>query len=384
MKDYSFLQKKYMVQTYVNRGVTFVRGDGAYLIDQNGEKYLDMMINYGVSIFGHNHPKINEVLIAQLQKLTNLHGSFVSDVRAEASQVLVERCGKNFAQVYWGNSGSEAVEAALKFAVLKTGRKKFISTIGGYHGKTLGALSATDAKKYRNPFEPLLWEFVQHEFNDTNAFAKLIDDTTAAVIIEPIQGESGIVEGTKEYLQTIRKLCTKHGTVLIIDEVQTGMGRTGKFLACEHANISADIYCLGKGLAGGLAIGATVITSEIAQAISRGIHTSTFGGNPFACAGALVTLELLTDEVLEHITEVGNYFIERLLTLKSDNIVTIRGKGCMIGIEVKTGRDEVLKKLQREKILAIPAGDTVVRFLPPYIITKKEIAGVIEVLKNIL
>lgn len=383
MKDYSFLQKKYMVQTYVNRGITFVKGDGAYLIDINGEKYLDLMTSYGVSIFGHNHPKINQVLAEQLTKLTNLHGSFVSDVRAEASFKLVQRCGKNFAQVYWGNSGAEAVEAALKFAVLKTGRKKFISTVGGYHGKTLGALSATDAKKYRNPFEPLLWEFVQHEYGNIEAFTKLIDDQTAAVIIEPIQGESGIIMAKDEYLQAMRKLCTKHGAVLILDEIQTGMGRTGTFLASQHANIDADIYCLGKGLAAGLAIGATVITEDIAKSISRGVHTSTFGGNPLSCAGAVVALELLSEELLTHIFELGNYFLNELESIKSSQINVIRGRGLMLGIDVVHGRDEILKKLQKEKILAIPAGDTVVRFLPPYIVTKAEIDRTITALRII-
>lgn len=383
MKDYSFLQKKYMVQTYSNRGLVFTQGDGAYLIEQNGQRYLDCMTNYGVSIFGHNHSKINQVLIAQLKNLTNLHGSFGNDVRAQASQMLVKRCGVNFSQVYWGNSGAEAVEAALKFAVLKTKRKKFITTLGGYHGKTLGALSATDAKKYRNPFEPLLWEFVQHEFGNSEAFTKLIDEQTAAVIVEPIQGESGIIMPPKEYLQTMRKLCTKFGAVLIIDEIQTGMGRTGKFLASEHAGITADIYCLGKGLAGGLAVGATVITEDIAKSISRGIHTSTFGGNPLACAGALITLQLLTDAMLINISQLGDYFLTSLHSIKSKQILSIRGKGLMIGVEVQEGRDEILKKLQKEKILAIPAGDTVVRFLPPYIITKKEIDRVVGVLKEI-
>lgn len=384
MKDYISMQKMYMVPTYINRGLTFVRGDGVYLIDQQGDKYLDMMTNYGVSIFGHAHPIINKALHHQLDQIINLHGSFTNDIRAQASKAVVQRCGDGFTQVYWGNSGAEAVEAALKFAVLKTGRKKFISATGGYHGKTLGALSATDAKKYRNPFEPLLWEFVSHEYGNSREVLKLIDDTTAAVIIEPIQGESGIIVPPVGYLKTIRKACTKHGAVLILDEIQSGTGRTGTFLTSSQAGIVGDIVCLGKGLAGGLAVGATVVTADVGFAISRGVHTSTFGGNPLACAGALAAINLLDDTLLAHIRKTGQYFVDQLKTLNSPRIKQVRGSGLMIGLELTDNRDEVLKQLQKEKILAIPASDTVVRFLPPYIIEKKHIDVVIKALKTIL
>ena len=286
--------------------------------------------------------------------------------------------------MYWGNSGAEAVEAALKFAVLKTGRKKFISAGGGYHGKTLGALSATDGKKYRNPFEPLLWEFISHEYGNSKEFLQLIDDTTAAVIIEPIQGESGIIVPPSGYLQTIRNACTKYGVVLILDEIQSGTGRTGTFLASSQQHITGDIVCLGKGLAGGLAVGATVVAADISSSISRGVHTSTFGGNPLACAGALATSNLLDDTLLARIRDTGGYFVSQLKTLNSSRIKQVRGSGLMIGLELVDNRDEVLKQLQKEKILAIPAGDTVVRFLPPYIIEKKDIDVVIKALKNIL
>ncbi len=384
MKDYISMQKTYMVPTYINRGLNFVRGDGVYLIDEQGDNYLDMMTNYGVSIFGHAHPLVNRVLHHQLDQIINLHGSFTNDIRAQASKALVTRCGDGYAHVYWGNSGAEAVEAALKFAVLKTGRKKFISASGGYHGKTLGALSATDTKKYRSPFEPLLWEFVSHVYGDSDAFLKLINDTTAAVIIEPIQGESGIIIPPNGYLQTIRKACTKHGAVLILDEIQSGTGRTGEFLASSQAGIVGDIICLGKGLAGGLAVGATVVTADVGSAISRGVHTSTFGGNPLACAGALATINLLDSKLFAHIRDTGQYFVNQLKTLGSSHIKQVRGSGLMIGLELTDNRDEVLKQLQKEKILAIPAGETVVRFLPPYIIEKKHIDVAIKALQKIL
>lgn len=384
MKDYSHMQTQYMARTYINRGLTFVKGDGAYLFTEGGERYLDLMTSYGVQIFGHAHPEICRVLAKQLKTLSCLHGSFVSDVRAQASRALVTRCGSGYAQVYWGNSGAEAVEAALKFSVLRNGRKKFVTAFGGYHGKTLGALSATDAKKYRNPFEPLLWEFVSHDYGNIEKLTAAIDEQTAAVIIEPIQGESGIIQPRDGYLKAARDVCTKTGALLILDEIQTGAGRTGTFLAGEQSGVQADICCLGKGLAAGLPIGATVVTEYVAATISRGIHTSTFGGNPLVCAGVLITLKLLADSVLHHVRDIGKYFRDEIQRIQSSRIVSVRGNGLMIGMDVSHDRDGVLKQLQKEHILAIPAGDSVVRFLPPYIVTKEQIDQTIEILKKIV
>lgn len=381
MKDFNFLTKQYIVPTYVNRGLVFTRGEGCYLFDASGTQYLDLMSSYGASILGYSHPILNEQIIKQAQQLVNLHGSFVSDVRASASQKLIERCGKNYSHVYWSNSGAEAVEAALKFAAVKTGKKKFISAKNSYHGKTLGALSATGIPKYRVPFEPLLWDFSFHDYGNSESLRSLMSNEVAAVIIEPMQGDGGMTLPPSGYLEKVRAICTEFGALLIIDEIQTGTGRTGTFLLSE--TIQADILCLGKGLAGGLPVGATIVTPEVLAAIPKGLHTSTFAGSPLVCAGVLAVLEIVTDEFLQkEVAEKGAYFQHQLTTLK--NVVQIRGTGLMLGIEVSENRDLILKKLQTEKILAIPAADNIVRFLPPYIITKPELDRTIEILHKIL
>lgn len=383
MKDFNFLQQKYMVNTYPNRNLNLIKGEGMFLINESGQKYLDLMSNYGVSIFGHNHPTLTASLQDQLSKVVTLHGSFANDMRAEASEALVKRCGSEYAQVYLANSGAEAVEAALKFAVLTTGKKKFLVGKNGYHGKTLGALSATTGEKYKSPFFPLLWEFVPIPFNDTKSLEQAIDDTVAGFIIEPIQGEGGINLPSPEYLNKVSEICKNKNILLIIDEIQTGSGRTGKFLASE--GIPADILCLGKGLAGGIPVGATLVNKKVSSSIPRGIHTSTFGGNPLACAGILSILNLLDDNRLTHVQKIGEYFLQQLNKLKSQTITNIRGTGLMLGLEVNPEiRNKILQLLQKDFILAIPAGENVVRFLPPYIIEKEHIDTLTEKLSKIL
>lgn len=369
------LQQKYVVNTYPDRQITLVRGQGAYLYDEKEKKYLDMMTNYGVGIFGHNHPKINQVLIGQIKRLTTLHGVFNNDVRAKVSQMLVRKCGVGYSKVYWSNSGAEAIEAALKFAVLATGRKKFVVARDSYHGKTLGALSATDGEKYRGPFMPLLWNFERVDFGDIRSLKSAVDGETAAFLVEPVQGESGILVPPAGYLREVRKICGRRGILLIVDEVQTGCGRTGTFLA--SVGLGADIVCLGKGLAGGIPVGATVVSDKVARVIPKHIHTSTFGGNPLVCAGAGATLKLLSPKLLKQVRILGDYLQSLLRQIKSELIVDARGKGLMVGVQVREGRNTLLKLMQDEGVLVIPAGENVVRFLPPFIITKKEIEGAV-------
>ncbi|PIY68797.1 aspartate aminotransferase family protein [Candidatus Roizmanbacteria bacterium CG_4_10_14_0_8_um_filter_39_9] len=384
MKNYQYLQQKYLVNTYVNRGITFVKGDGVYLIDENGEKYLDMMSNYGVNIFGHVDREITDQITNQLNALTTLHGSFNNDMRADASELLIKRCGPSYKFVYWSNSGAEANEAALKFAVATSGKKKIIACTNAYHGKTLGTLSVTAGEKYRKPFLPLLWEVVFIKHNDISALKKAMDKNTAAFIVEPIQGEGGIYVPNNTYLTNVREMCSKHDVLLIIDEIQTGMGRTGALLSSQKTRVQADILTMGKGLAGGIPVGATLVNQKVGNAIFKGLHTSTFGGNPLACAGVKATLNKIDEKLLEHVTEIGSYFIKELKSIKSSLIIDVRGQGLMIGVEVKEDRNGILKKLQSKKILAIPAGDTVVRFLPPFIVEKKHIDETVSKFKHIL
>ena len=384
MKDFSYLQQKYTVNTYPDRGIVLTRGEGVYLYDVNNKKYLDLMSNYGVSILGYNNPIVTKVISKQFSELPTLHGSFGSDTRALASEKLLKKCGDNYSKVYWSSSGAEAIEAALKFAVLATKKKRFVVASNGYHGKTLGALSATTNEKYKKPFEPLLWEFVQIPFNDTVALEGELDENTAAFIIEPMQGESGILIPDNDYLQNVRKVCSKKNTLLIIDEIQTGCARTGEFLVSQNQGVGADILCLGKGLAGGIPVGATIVTKNVAKLIPKHIHTSTLGGNPLACAGALAVLQELDEKMLKKIREVGEYFITQLKKINSKQIEQVRGVGCMIGIVVKDRRNNILKLLQDEGILAIPAGENVVRFLPPLIIEKTHVDFAVKKLTKIL
>ncbi len=378
------LQQARTANTYVNRGLCLTHGAGAYLVSENGDRYLDLMSNYGVSVFGYGHPTLTATLSHQISTLTTLHNSFSNTTRAEASDALVKRCGADYHQVYWSNSGAEAIEAALKFAVLTTKKKRFIVCDHGYHGKTLGALSATAGEKYKAPFQPLLWDFVQIPFNNLAALEQALNDQTAAFIVEPIQGEGGIHPPTTGYLTRVKELCAAKGALLILDEIQTGIGRTGTFLASHKEQVIGDIVCLGKGLAGGIPVGATVFNQRIADTITKHIHTSTFGGNPLACAGVLVTLSLLTDSQLERVKTLEAEFKTWQARLASPLLSDTRGEGLMLGFVVKDKRNELLKALQNEHVLAIPAGEDVIRLLPPFILTDEDMAFGFNAFQNAL
>jgi LysW-gamma-L-lysine/LysW-L-ornithine aminotransferase len=372
-----------LLELYPNRGLRFVRGEGASLEASDGRHYLDLMTNYGVSIFGYGHPAITAALSAQLAALPTLHGSFASDVRVKASVALARRLAMmESPAVCWSNSGAEAIEAALKFAAMATGRKRFVACCHAYHGKTLGALSATDSPKYRAPFEPLLWEFVHVPYGDAAALGAALDERTAAVLVEPVQGEGGIFVPPAGYLRDVRQAASHAGALLVVDEIQTGCGRTGRFVAVERDAVSPDIVCLGKGLAGGVPVGATVVCASVAAAVPRGLHTSTFGGNPLACAGALTVLGLLTDALLADVERLGGRFTARLRSVVPVDC-EVRGLGLMIGVSMPAGRDEALKALQRAGILAIPAGTDVVRFLPPFVVSEAELDRAAEVMGDV-
>ena len=373
-----------IINTYVNRGIALVKGQGAYLLDQSGQKYLDMMSNYGVNIFGYNQPEITKALKGQLGQLTTLHGSFNNNLRVRAAAKLIRHCQGKLRQVYFSNSGAEAVEAALKFARIASGKTKVIAMKDGYHGKTLGALSVTGTKKYRQSLENLLGGVELIEYGNLDALENSFDEQTAAVILEPIQGESGIIIPPNNYLKQVARLCRERKVLLIADEIQTGMGRTGKFLASQHPEIEPDIVCLGKGLAGGIPVGATLVSQSVGEKIPKGFQTSTFGGNPLACRGMVEILSLVDKNKMDQVTKLGEYFMDRLISINDQRVVEIRGQGLMIGVEVKGNRNQVLKDMQGQRVLVGPAGDQVVRFLPPYIVTKKQINQAVSVFEQSL
>lgn len=385
MKNYVYLQQKYIVNTYPNRQIVLTKGKGVYLFDEQGNKYLDMMSNYGVNIFGYSHPSITKAVINQIKRLTNLHGSFNNDIRSQAAEKLIEKCNNEFSQIYFSNSGAEANEAALKFLALSTNKRKIIACYHSYHGKTIGALAVTHGEKYRKPFEPYPWQVDFIEYNNLNALENFIDNSTAAFIIEPLQGEGGILVPDNNYLKKVKEICQKKNIILLFDEIQSGCGRTGKFLACQWEKVTPDILTLGKGIAGGLPVGITLVNQKVASNIGKNIHTSTFGGNPLTCAGIITTLNLLDEQRLKHVNKMGQYFIAQLKNIVSPLINEVRGKGLMIGVEVTADkRNLLLKKFQDNNILTIPAGENVIRFLPPFIIEKSHVDQVINAFQKIL
>ncbi len=374
MKDFSFLRKKYLLDLYPNRGLVIVRGKGVFLEDEKGSKYLDLGSNYGVNILGYNHPFFMARINAQMKKLMNLHGSFISDIRARTAEVLVKRIGGSYKALFV-NSGSEAVEVALKFVFYLTSRRKVLAFEGAFHGKTLGALSLTASSKYKGGLPKELFNFVERaKFNDVQDLRAKLGEEIAGVFIELVQGDGGIRVAAKGFVKQFIKLSKEKGALIVVDEVQTGVGRIGRFLAAEYyEGLEPDIILLGKGLAGGLPISAVLVKNELAKDLPKLFHSSTFGGNPLSCAGALAVLEFLSDEVLEEVERKGEYFINELKKIRSSLVVEVRGRGLMVGVEVKNYRNEILRSLQQKGIIALPAAENVIRFLPPYIISSSQL-----------
>jgi acetylornithine/LysW-gamma-L-lysine aminotransferase len=281
-------------------------------------------------------------------------------------------------RIFLCNSGTEAVEGAIKFARLSTGRPGIIATMRGFHGRTLGALSATWEKKYREPFEPLMPAFSHVPFDNLERLEEAVGEDTAAVLVEIVQGEGGVRPGSPEYFQGLRQLCNERGALLIIDEVQTGFGRTGRWFAVEHAGIIPDLMCLGKAMAGGVPMGAVAIGPAVIE-LPSGVHGSTFGGNPLACAASIAALEAYESEgLVQRSAEVGAYLLNRLQALESPMIREVRGLGLLVGIELKTRVTPVLQDLMGRGVMALPAGPTVLRLLPPLVITREQIDVVVD------
>ncbi|MGC8780995.1 MAG: aspartate aminotransferase family protein, partial [Anaerolineae bacterium] len=362
-----------------------VRGQGARVWDAEGREYIDCVGGQGTANLGHAHPAIVEAIGRQAATLISCPEIFYNDQRA----LLIERLAAvaptgPATRVFLCNSGAEANEAALKFARLSTGRPGIVAAMRSFHGRTFGALSATWNKEYRQPFEPLVPGFSHVPYNDIAALEAAVGDDTAAVILEVVQGEGGVHPGTAEYLGRAQELCRERGALLIIDEVQTGYGRTGRLFACEHYGLTPDLMTIAKSMAGGLPMGACLIGPRV-QNIRPLTHGSTFGGNPLACAAALATLEVMQrDRLPERAARLGAYLLGRLRRIESPLIREVRGLGLLVGVDLRVKVTPILQKLQALGVLALPAGATVLRLLPPLVIAEEDLEQVAEAVEEVV
>ncbi len=377
------IENKHTSGVYAKQTLTIVRGQGASLFDVNGVEYLDCSSGHGVANLGHAHPKIAEALYKQANTLITLFESFPNDQRAMLMEKITALV-PGLDRVFFCNSGTEAVEAAFKFSRISTGRKNFIAAMRAFHGRTYGSLSATFNKKYREGFEPLLPGVSHVSYNNIEALDKAVNEETAAVILEVVQGEGGVYPASLEYIQAARRICDERGALLIVDEIQTGFGRTGKMFAIQHFGVTPDLLTCAKSLAGGVPMGAVLIGGNIKNLVP-GVHGSTFGGNPLSCAAANAALNVIIGEDLPgQAAAKGAYLMEKLKKIQSPNIREVRGIGLMVGIEMKQKVAPYIKALQEKKIIALNAGMTVIRLLPPLVITYEQIDHLVDVLTEVL
>jgi acetylornithine aminotransferase/acetylornithine/N-succinyldiaminopimelate aminotransferase len=393
LKSVQKAEEKYILHTYDRHPVLLTHGKGAYLYDEDGGQYLDFLSGIGVMALGYSHPAITKVIREQAGKLVHVSNLFYTEFPSALAARLVKLSGLK--KVFFSNSGTEAWEGALKIArAVANGkglkkRTKFLAMENSFHGRTMGSVATTYTEKYRKPFAPVMpgVEFVK--FNDVEDLKAKFTDDVCAVCIETVQGEGGIQPVSLEFLKAARALTAKSGALLLLDEIQCGLGRTGKMFAYQHYGVKPDVVTLAKPLAAGLPLGAILVGEEVAGAIHPGMHGTTFGGGPLACAVALEVLNVLEREkLLEHVKEVGNYFIELLGQLDSRHgaVVDVRGVGLMVGLELDSAElaKFVQKAMLEKKIIINRTHETVLRFLPPYVVTKKQVEVVVKALDEIL
>lgn len=382
---------KYILNTYKRYPVTFERGEGAFLYTEKGEKFLDFGSGIAVTLLGHCHPKLVNAVKSQAEKLWHTSNLYYSKPAADLAEKLVNATGAK--RVFFCNSGAEANEGALKLARKyakqsgNTSKTKIISMYHSFHGRTMATITVTAQEKYQKPFSPLLPDVHYAEYNNLESIKSLMDDNVCAVILEPIQGEGGVHPATHDFLREVRALCDKHDALLIYDEVQCGMGRTG-YLFChmQYPDCKPDIFTSAKGLAGGLPMGAFFVNEKAENVLQPGDHASTFGGNLIVAAAACAVQDIIKEEnILDNVKENGNYFMECLKKLQQKHSVIkdVRGEGLLIGLEINYPAAELVQELLNHHIVTVPAGTSVVRLLPPLIIKKDEIDLVVEALDQI-
>ena len=371
------VEGRYDSDLYPKRPMVVVRGEGARLWDADGRVYIDCIGGHGVANVGHANPVVNQAVTEQAQRLIVCPSGFYNDRRAQLLPELIRIAPPGLERVFLCNSGAEAVEAALKFARLGTGRTKMIAAMRGFHGRTFGALSATWRKAYRQPFEPLVPGFEFVPYNRLEAMEQAVDEGTAAVILEVVQGEGGVIPGDGEYLRGVQALCQERGALFIVDEVQTGFGRTGRMFASQHHDLRPDLMCLAKGIAGGLPMGAVLIGSRVGD-LTKKSHGTTFGGNPLACAAALATIHYIESEGLpQRAAELGAHLLDGLQAIPAPVVREVRGLGLMVAVELKGKAAPYLAALAERGVLALSAGSNVMRFLPPLVIDAQDVDAVV-------
>ena len=367
--------------------VVMVQGNGVTLLDTEGNRYLDCASGIGVAALGHAHPALVRAISEQAGRLITCASSYYhNDVRAQLGERISQITPEDLNRVFLCNSGTEAVETALKLARLSTQRVGIVAAMRSYHGRTLGALAATRKTDYRRPFEPLVPGVTHVPYNDVPALEQAVTQQTAAVLLETVQGEGGIHPATPQFLQAARRLCDERGALLILDEVQSGMGRTGRWFACEHYGVTPDALCLAKALGGGMPIAATVFRETLS--FKKGQHGSTYGGNPLACRAALAVIDTIENSrLLENVAQVGSYFLENLRVLHQtypQKVREVRGMGLMLALELRQKAGPAITALMERGVLALFGGTTVVRFLPPYILTQADVDVAVDALEAVL
>jgi acetylornithine/LysW-gamma-L-lysine aminotransferase len=380
-------ENRLMANVFAKRPVVITRGEGALVWDINGKEYVDCMGSYGVALLGHSHPKIVEAVCKQSETLISCHASLYNNKRTEFLQKLVSITPKGLNKAFLSNSGAESVECAIKLARKYTGKPEIIAVMGAFHGKTMGALSATWDKKYREPFQPLVPEFKHVPPDNLEKLTEAVTDKTAAVLLEPIRGEGGVRVPPDGFLPSVRELCDEKGLLLILDEVQTSFGRTGKLFGCEHWGVTPDVICLAKPFAGGLPIGITVAKEHVMSSFKVGEHSSTFSGSPLVCAAACAAIDVLVKEKLvDRAANMGEYLKFKLeeLQAKYRIVKEVRGLGLMLGMELRYDVRNIILKTMDKGVLILDAGRNVLRFLPPLVIEKEQIDKTIFVLDEVI
>ena len=381
------IETRNLANVFSKKPVVLTRGKGALVWDINGKEYVDCSTSYGVALLGHCHPKVVAAIQAQAPQLITCHGAYYNDKRAEFIQKLVAITPKGLDKAFLSNSGAESVECAIKLARKYTGKPEIIALMGAFHGKTMGALSATWDKKYREPFMPLVPEIKHVAPDNADKIREAITEKTAAVLMEPIRGEGGVRVPPDGYLQEVSQICNDRHVLLMFDEVQTSFGRTGKLFGCENWDVTPDVMCLAKPFAGGLPIGITVAKENIMSSLKVGEHSTTFSGSPLVCAAGCAAIDaLVEDQLVERADKMGKYFKAGLQGLQEKHKIVkeVRGLGLMLGMELRYDVYNVILKTASRGVLVLDAGRTVVRLLPPLVINKQQIDRAITVLDQVL